>query len=38
MTSDVGLCFGYNGAGQSIFNLVDLNKVRVVVHGDKLGV
>ena len=38
MTGDVGLSFGYNGAGQSIFNLADFNKVRVVVRGDEVGV
>lgn len=38
MTSEVGLCYGYNGAGQSIFDLVNLDKVRVVVRSNKVGV
>ena len=38
MTGEVGLSFGYNGAGQGVFDLVDLDKVGVLIHSDKVGV
>ena len=38
MTSNVSFCFGYNCAGQSVFNLVNFNKVRVMIYGYEIGV
>ena len=38
MTSEVGLCFGYNGVGQSVFDLVHLDKVGAVICSNKVGV
>ena len=38
MTSEVSLCFGYNGAGQSVCDFLDLDKVGVMVCSNGVGV
>ena len=38
MTSNVSFCFGHDCAGQGVFNLVNFNKVRVMIYGYEIGV
>lgn len=38
MTSNVSFGFGYNCAGHSVFNLINFNKVRVMIYGYEIGV